>query len=114
MGRFESNLKIIEKLHTVDLDNLSNLNMLYDMALAVADDDITTAKYEMRIVKHHAALMTRKDKEFIDVYWNAILFLAQNRCLDEGLIYLERYRLPEDRLKRSLRSRGDKDICHSF
>lgn len=71
--------------------------MLYDMGLAVKDDDIELAKNEMRVVKNRCALMVRSDRSFQELYWQSMLFLAQNRCLDEGLQYLERYRLPEDR-----------------
>lgn len=97
MGLAE-NRRIIEKLHKTDLSQLRNVSMLYDMCLAVKDDDVELAKTEMKVVKNRASVLTRTDgQEAVELYWNAMLFLAQNRCLDEGLIYLERYRLPEDR-----------------
>ena len=89
---------LIAKLHTMDLSQLRNLSMLYDMCIAVKDDDIELAKSEMKVVKNGAAVLTRTEgTAAVDLYWKAMLFLAQNRCLDEGLIYLERHRLPEDR-----------------
>ena len=97
MSSIEKNREIIRKLHTLDLSQKKNLSMLYDMGLAVKDDDIELAKNEMRVVKNRCALMVRSDRSFQELYWQAMLFLAQNRCLDEGLQYLERYRLPEDR-----------------
>lgn len=92
------NKRLIEKLHKMDMSSLSTLSMLYDMCIAVKDDDIELAKTEMRVVKDRSAILTRTDgRDAVDLYWKAMLFLAQNRCLDEALIYLERYRLPEDR-----------------
>lgn len=97
MGLSE-NIKLIEKLHKLDLTELKNVSMLYDMCLAIREDDIDCAVSEMKVVKECAARLTRTDgKPAVELYWNAMLFLAQNRCLDEALIYLERYRLPEDR-----------------
>ena len=94
----EQNKDIIRKLHTLDLNDVKILTMLYDMCLAIKDEDIDMAKTEMKTVKNRAASLTRTvGKPAVELYWNAMLFLAQNRCLDEALIYLERYRLPEDR-----------------
>lgn len=74
-----------------------NVSMLYDMAIAIKDDDIDRAVTEMKYVKDRAAIITRYDHEAVELYWNAMLFLAQNRDLDSYLIYLERYREPEQR-----------------
>lgn len=94
----ERNKSIIKKLHKLDLMQLKNLSMLYDMCIAVKDDDIELAKSEMQIVKRKASVLTRTDGQpAVDLYWNAMLFLAQNRDLDSYLIYLERYRSPEQR-----------------
>lgn len=98
MGDLERNRNIIEQLHRTDLSKLKNLSMLYDMALAVQEDDLDLAISEMKTVKVKTALLTRMEgQEATELYWNSMLFLAQNRQVDEGLIYLERYRLPEDR-----------------
>lgn len=93
----EKNIQIIDKLHTFNLSEYKNLQMLYDMAIAIKDDDIDRAKSEMQIVKNRAAQMTRSDRAFVELYWQAMLFLAQNRDLDSYMIYLERYRDPESR-----------------
>lgn len=93
----EKNIQIIDKLHTLNLSEHKNLSMLYDMAIAIKDDDIDRAKSEMQIVKNRAAQMTRSDRAFVELYWQAMLFLAQNRDLDSYMIYLERYRDPESR-----------------
>lgn len=71
--------------------------MLMDMVLAVKDDDLELAKSECQHVKNLSAIGTRKDSRFTDLYWKAVLFLARNRDLDSYLLYLERYRDPEDR-----------------
>ena len=98
MGDLERNRNIIEQLHRTDLSKLKNLSMLYDMALTVQEDDLDLAISEMKTVKTKAAMLTRTiGQEASELYWNSMLFLAQNRQVDEGLIYLERYRLPEDR-----------------
>lgn len=97
MNDLDRNLQIIKKLHTLDLSELNNLQMLYDMAIAIKDDDIYKAKHEMQVVKKRCALMVRTDPSFQELYWQAMLFLAQNQDLDSYLQYLERYREPESR-----------------
>lgn len=92
------NLELIEKLHSMDMTVLDNVSMLYDMVLAIRDDDISLAVSEMKKVRNYAAILTRTDGEdAVDLYWNAMLFLAQNRQLDEAMIYLERHRDASDR-----------------
>ena len=91
------NIRIIDSLHKLDLNQLSNLSMLYDMALSIREEDWERSVEEMRFVKDRAAILTRTDREAVDLYWNAMLYLAQNRDLDSYLIYLERYREPEQR-----------------
>ena len=97
MTEQERNIQLIDRLHHLDLYQHRNLSMLYDMALTIKDDDIDRAVMEMKTVKNHCAAMVRSDRVFLELYWNAMLFLAQNRQLDEALQYLERYRLSEDR-----------------
>ena len=98
MGELSRNIEIIQKLHRTDLTQLRNLSMLYDMCLAVKDEDLELAKAEMRTVKERASLLTRTEgSPAVELYWNVMLFLAQNRDLDSYLIYLERYREPEQR-----------------
>ena len=93
----EKNIQLIQKIHALDLSKLKNLQMLYDMALAISETDVDRAKREMRIVKDRCALMVRSDSSYLELYWEAMLFLARNRDLDSYLIYLERYRSPESR-----------------
>lgn len=97
MGSLEKNRRIIEKLHKVDLHQYKNCSALMDMVLAVKEDDLELAKSECQHVKNLAAIGTRKDSRFTDLYWKAVLFLARNKDLDSYLLYLERYRDPEDR-----------------
>lgn len=98
MSDFSRNIQLIEKLHNMDMTVLDNVSMLYDMALAIKDDDVNLAVSEMKKVRNYAAVLTRTDGEdAVELYWNAMLFLAQNRCLDEALIYLERHRDASDR-----------------
>lgn len=97
MGDLEKNRRIIEKLHRVDIHHYKYCSMLMDMVLAVKDDDLELAKSECQHVKNLAAMGSRKDSRFMDLYWKSVLFLAQNKDLDSYLLYLERYRDPEDR-----------------
>lgn len=114
----EKNIQIIDKLHTLNLSEYKNLQMLYDMAIAIKDDDIDRAKSEMQIVKNRAAQMTRSDRAFVELYWQAMLFLAQNRDLDSYMIYLERYRDPESRFylprRKQLKKLGVIDALQSL
>lgn len=97
MGELDKNRRIIEKLHRVDLHQYKYCSMLMDMVLAVKDDNLELAKSECQHVKNLAAMGSRKDSRFMELYWKAVLFLAQNKDLDSYLLYLERYRDPEDR-----------------
>lgn len=97
MGELDKNRRIIEKLHRVDLHQYKYCSMLMDMVLAVKDDDLDLAKSECQHVKNLSAIGSRKDSRFMELYWKAVLFLAQNKDLDSYLLYLERYRDPEDR-----------------
>lgn len=97
MGGLDENKKIIKKLHKANLHQYKYLSMLFDMVLAVKDEDVELAKAECRHVKNIAASEVRNDLRFKDLYWNAVLFLAQNRDLDSYLLYLERNRDAEDR-----------------
>ena len=100
MSDLKKHLQIIRALHKRDLSQYDNLSMLMDMVLAVKDEDIELAKDEAQFVKKTAAAGTRGKTEvsrFVDLYWKAMLFLAQNRDLDSYLIYLERDRDPEER-----------------
>lgn len=98
MTTYDRNLHLIEQLHKLDLTERRNVQMLYDMALAIKDTDPERAKSEMKVVKDRAAFIARtKDHTCLELYWQAMLYLAQNRCLDEALQYLERHRDPADR-----------------
>lgn len=93
----EKNDKIIQKLLSMDLTNYNNLSMLYDMAIATRDYDIEQTKDLCRIVQKTSAVMSRKDTQFVELYWDATLLLAQNRDVRSYFLYLERYRDYTDR-----------------
>lgn len=93
----DTNIQIIEKLHKTDLTQFKYLSMLFDMVLAIKCENLEIAKQECQYVKNMASKRVRDDYRFNDLYWKSLLFLAQNRDLDSMLIYLERYRDPEDR-----------------
>ena len=93
----EKNDQIIQKLLGMDLEKYDNLSMLYDMAIAVKEYDVEQAKDLCRRIQKIASVMSRKDAEFAELYWNATLLLAQNRDVRSYLLYLERYRDAPDR-----------------
>jgi predicted phage terminase large subunit-like protein len=97
MTTLERNIELIDRLHTMDMTKLKNVSMLYDMAIAIREEDPDRAVEEMKFVKQQAAVLTRTDHDAVELYWNAMLYLAQNRDLDSYLIYLERYREPSQR-----------------
>lgn len=97
MADLQKNLSIIDRLHTMDLTDRNNLTLLYNMALNIQDDDPVRAFNEMKDVKNRAAVMSRVDSGAQELYWDAMLFLARHRDLDSYIIYLERYREPEQR-----------------
>lgn len=97
MDKFEHYKKIIKALHKTDLSDIKNLSYLFDMCIAIKEFDIELAKEECQHVKNRAAVLSRKNQKAVDLYWKAILFLAQNRDLDSYLLYLEKNRDPEDR-----------------
>lgn len=102
---FGRNKRIIEKLHKTDLHQYRNLSMLFDMVLAVKNDDLELAKAECQHVKNLAAIGSRKDSRFMSLYWKAVLFLAQNKDVDSAFLYLEKNR---DSDKRFYLPRRDK------
>lgn len=97
MDKFEHYKKIIKALHKTDLSDIKNLSYLFDMCIAIKEFDIELAKEECQHVKNRAAVLSRQSQKAVDLYWKAILFLAQNRDLDSYLLYLEKNRDPEDR-----------------
>lgn len=96
MTDFERNIKQIDILHQHDLDDYDNLTLLYSLAVYIAPHDVDRAVSEMKTVRNNAADGLRRDDRFIQLYWDAMLFLARNRDVDSYLLYLERYRDPEE------------------
>ena len=96
MTDFERNLKQIDILHQHDLDDFDNLTLLYSLAVYIAPHDVDRAVSEMKTVRNNAADGLRRDDRFVQLYWDALLFLARNRDVDSLLLYLERYRDVEE------------------
>ena len=96
MTDYERNLKQIDIIHQHDLDDFDNLTLLYSLAVYIAPHDVDRAVSEMKTVRNNAADGLRRDDRFIQLYWDAMLFLARNRDVDSYLLYLERYRDPEE------------------
>ena len=96
MTDYERNLKQIEMLHRGSLQTYDELRLLYSLAALIQADNPEKAVKEMKIVRNNAADLLRRDGRFVEMYWQALLFLARNRDLDSYLLYLERYREPEE------------------
>lgn len=97
MSDIELCRKNIEKLHRTNLREYRYCSMLYDMVLAVEEEDEALAKAECQRVKNIAAAGSRDDSRFVDLYWNATLFLARHHDVDSAFIYLEKNRERERR-----------------
>ena len=83
-------------LHRGSLQTYDELRLLYSLAALIQADNPEKAVKEMKIVRNNAADLLRRDGRFVEMYWQALLFLARNRDLDSYLLYLERYREPEE------------------
>lgn len=96
MTEFERNLKQIDILHQHDLDDYENLKLLYSLSCYIQPHDPDRAVREMKTVRNNCADMLRRDDRYIELYWQSMLFLARNRDVDSYILYLERYRDPEE------------------
>lgn len=87
---------LIEKLFASDTDDVRVGRGIFD--LARREEDIPTG----RRVRDLAAMKTREhrgkadQKEFMELYWDVMLWLAPND-FDSFMLYLERNRKPQDR-----------------
>ena len=88
MTDYERNLRQIDILHQHDLDSFDVLTLLYNLAMYIAPHDIDRAVAEMKIVRNNSADGLRRDDRFVQLYWDAMLFLARNKDLDSYLIVL--------------------------
>ncbi len=96
MTDYERNLQQINMLHRGSLQTYDELQLLYSLAALIQSHDHDRAVKEMKIVRNNSADLLRWDRRFVEMYWQALLFLARNRDLDSYLQYLERYREPEE------------------
>lgn len=96
MSVSEKNKQIIEKLYKSGLSKFKNLNALMDMSIIIKDDDIDYAIDQAQVVKKKSAELSRKDFQFSDLYYKALLFLAPYD-FDSYLIYMEKDRQPKKR-----------------
>lgn len=96
MTEYERNLKQIDILHKYDLQDYDSLMLLYSLASYIQPHDPDRAVKEMKIVRNNCADLLRRDDSYLELYWNAMMFLARNRDLDSYLLVLEKYRDPEE------------------
>ena len=96
MTDYERNIKQIDMLRMGSLQTYDELISLYSLATLIQPHDVDRAVKEMKIVRNYSADLVRRDDRFYELYWQAMLFLAQNRDIDSYLQYLERYREPEE------------------
>lgn len=103
---------LIEKLFASDTDDVKILRGIFD--LARREKDIQTG----RRVRNLAAEKTRshrgkpQQKEFMELYWDIMLWLAPND-FDSFMLYIERLRKPQDRFYQPRRKQL-KPICDAL
>ena len=99
----QETLELIEKLFASDTDDVKIVRAIFD--LARHNEDVPTA----RRVRDLAADRTRShrgkadQKDFLELYWDVMLWLAQHRDLDSYLLYLEKNRKLEARFYQNRR-----------
>ena len=98
---------LIEKLFASDTDDVKIVRGIFD--LARREEDIATG----RRVRNLAAEKTRAhrgkpaQKEFMELYWDIMLWLAPND-FDSFLLYIERLRKPQDRFYQPRRKQQER------
>lgn len=104
---FDSYPPLIRKILKESPDGIESLNEVYQLLLSIRinvrefykdknilDYAVKIGKYCHEMCDYMAA--NTGNAEYDSLYWNFILFEAQNYQVDSGLLYLERYRDPED------------------
>ena len=109
MGRknFEWYKETFGNLLKSDMTLLQNqkdsLDLLLNMKRDLSFDDKQVKKYAMKVSKYThqmADYMAGKTGSgaFNDMYYKALMFEAKNQQVDSGLLYLERHRIPKERV----------------
>ena len=99
----EDRARLLDRLFSANTDNINIVRGIFDLARSETDLEIG------RRVRYLAADKTRThrgkvdQKEFLELYWDIMLWLAQNGDLDSYLIYLEKNRKPEARFYQNRR-----------
>lgn len=104
---FDNYPPLIKKILKESSDGIESLNEIYQLLLSIRIKvkefytDKNILDYTIKISKYchemcdYMAASTGK-AEYDSLYWKFVLFEAQNYQVDSGLLYLERYRDPED------------------
>lgn len=89
--------RLIEKLFAADTNDLQVVRGIFDLARIEKDLNVGRRVRNLAAQKSREHSMTVKGKEFMVLYWDVMLWLAQNKDFDSFLLYNERKRKPEKR-----------------
>lgn len=95
---------LMERLFRSDLDNIKVTRGLFD--LVRTEEDVPAGRRLREVAAERTRTHRGKDdqKQFMELYWDVMLWLAQNGDLDSGLLYLEKNRRPETRFYQNRRA----------
>ena len=97
-------MNLREQLLKGNLDNPVIVRALFDVARN--DEDVEFGRKVRNLASQKAKRHASRDKgkEFLEIYWDVMLWLAQNRDFDSFLLYLEKNRKPDDRFYQNRRA----------
>lgn len=96
--------KLKARLLLANRNKIETVRGLFDVARN--DGDVELARLVKSIAAEKARVFAMKPsgKEFLTLYWEAMLWLARNRDFDSYLLYLEKNRSPEKRFYQNRRA----------
>ena len=100
----EERVRLIERLFAANTDNITIVRGIFDLARDETDLEIGRRVRMLVAEKTRTHRGKADQKEFIELYWDVMLWLAQNGDLDSGLLYLEKNRKPEARFYQNRRA----------
>lgn len=96
--------KLIEQLFRSNTDNINVARGIFDLARSEKDLDVGRRVRLLIAEKTKTHRGKLDQKEFLELYWDVMLWLAQNGDLDSYLIYLEKNRKPDARFYQNRRA----------
>ena len=100
----EERARLIDRLFSANTDNITIVRGIFDLARSEKDLDVGRRVRLLIAEKTKTHRGKLDQKEFLELYWDVMLWLAQNGDLDSYLIYLEKNRKPEARFYQNRRA----------